>query len=192
VIGADGNTKKLPIEGKTVLIEKKGDKYSFTVDGKAVEGDSLKLLDEEFNKPDQDVRDAMLPKKPIKPGETWKIDPEELIRALGKDGATFAKDKVSAGGTLVKAYMKEGKQFGVLELVFEAPITGLGEKSQLTIKEGRLVMKLTGDGCIDGTAATGKSIAKMSLGFTGTTMGIDLKAAVESTENRTMEMLPKK
>lgn len=98
VIGTDGKLKSIPIEGKTVLIEKKGDKYSFTVDGKAVEGDALKLLEDEFNKPDQDVRDAMLPKKPIKPGETWKIDPEELVRALGKEGATFAKDKVVPAG----------------------------------------------------------------------------------------------
>lgn len=88
--------------------------------------------------------------------------------------------------------MKDERQFGVLELVFEAPITGLGEKSQLTIKEGKLVMKMTGDGCIDGTAATGKSTAKMTLGFTGTTMGIDIKVVVESTENRTMEMLQAK
>ena len=55
-----------------------------------------------------------------------------------------------------------------------------------------MTMKLSGDGCIDGTVATGKSTIKMSLDLTGSTMGVDLKVGVENTENRTVEALPQK
>ena len=192
---AQGRDSKLnlPVEGKTVLIEKKGEKYSFTVDGKGVTGDALRILDDEFNRPGRgDVRDIMFPKKPVKPGESWKIDPEELIKAIGEQGPTFDKDKVTATGTLVKAYKKDGQQFGVIEFSFEAPLTGLGAKNPVTVKEGKMIMKLSGDGCIDGTVATGKSTTKMSLDLTGSTMGVDLKVAVENTEDRTVEALPKK
>src|SRR5262245_2677591 len=53
VVGVDGKSNSLPVEGKTVVIEKSGDKYSFTVDGQGVAGEALKLLEDEFNKSDQ-------------------------------------------------------------------------------------------------------------------------------------------
>lgn len=55
-----------------------------------------------------------------------------------------------------------------------------------------MTMKLSGDGCLDGSVATGKSTINMSLDLTGETMGIELKVGVENTENRTVEGLPKK
>jgi hypothetical protein len=193
ILVVDGQKLNLPVEGKTVLIEKKGDKYSFTVDGRRVTGDSLKMLDEEYNQPGQgEVRDLMFPKKPVRPGESWKIDPAELAKTIGEKGPTFAVDKLTATGTLVKAYKKDGRQYGEVEFSFDAPLINLGPNNPVAVKEGKMTMKLTGDGCLDGTVATGKSTTKMSLGLTGSTMGIDLKVAVENTENRTVEALPKK
>jgi hypothetical protein len=192
-VGTGGKDAALPVEGKTVLIEKSGDKYAFTVDGKAVDAESLKLLEDEFDRPEgKDPRDVMFPNKPVKPGETWKIDIDELVKAIGDKGPTFGKDKATATGTLVKAYMKDGKQFGVIDFVFEAPITGFGEKNPLTIKEGKMTLKFAGDGCIDGTVATGKSTAKMLMALAGSTMGVEIKVEIEDIETRTMEMLPKK
>ena len=70
-ITSEGKARKLDVEGKTVLIEKKGDKFDFTVEGKAVEGESLTMLQSEFNKEGkEEPRDLMLPKQPVKPGET--------------------------------------------------------------------------------------------------------------------------
>jgi len=191
-LGTDGNSRKLPVEGKTVRIEKRGEKYTFIVEGQPVEGDILRLLQEEFDKEEgKDVRDVMFPKKPVKPGETWKIDGGEIIKAIGEKGPTFAEDKVIASGKLVKEYKKEGRQFGVIEFTFEAPITGLGQKN-FTVKEGKMALKLSGDGCIDGSVATGKSTTKMSLGMSGTIMTAEIKVSVESTENRTVQAFPKK
>jgi len=192
-IGKDGKAQALSVEGKTVLIEKMGNKYSFTVDGKAVGADALPRLQEEFDKPNgKDVRDIMFPSKAVKPGESWKIDAADLIKAIGESGPVFDKDKLTATGTLVKAYKKDGKQFGVIEFHLETPVTGFGVKNPLTLSEGKMTLKLTGDGCIDGSAATGKATTKMSMSFSGSVMNIDVKAAIESTENRTTELLPKK
>ena len=38
----------------------------------------------------------------------------------------------------------------------------------------------------------GKSTTKISMTMSGSTQGIDLKVAVENTENRTVEALPNK
>ena len=70
VVAKDGQRLNLPVEGKTVLIEKKGEKYSFTQNGKAVTGDTLRILEDEFNRSGRgEVRDIMFPKKPVKPGD---------------------------------------------------------------------------------------------------------------------------
>lgn len=55
-----------------------------------------------------------------------------------------------------------------------------------------MTMKLSGDGCIDGSVAAGKSTTKMILSMEGSAQGVDLKVVVENTENRTVEALPKK
>ena len=193
VIAKDGQKLNLPVEGKSVLIDKKGEKYSFTVDGKGVTGDTLRILEDEFNRSGRgEVRDIMFPKKPVKPGESWQVDGKELAKTMGEQGPTFAEGAIRAQGTLVKAYKKGGKQFGVIEFDFAAPLTGLGPKSPVTVKEGKMTMKLSGDGCIDGTVAAGKSTSKMSLDLTGSTMGVELRVGVENTEDRTVEELPKK
>jgi hypothetical protein len=193
VLTTDGNPKKLSVEGKTVLIEKKGEKYSFTVDGKPVADDARRLLADEFDRPEgKNIRDIMFPKTAIKPGESWKIDGEELAKAINDQGPTFATDKAAATGKLTKAYKKDGKQFGVIEFAFEAPLTSLGPKNPFTVKEGKMTMKMSGDGCIDGSETTGKSTTKMTLGLSGSTQGIDLKVLVEGNESRTVEALPRK
>jgi hypothetical protein len=133
----------------------------------------------------------MFPPKPVKPGESWKINAADMIKTIGESGPTFDKDKLTATGTLVKAYKKDGKQFGVIEFNLETPVTGFGAKNPLKLSEGKMTLKLVGDGCIDGSTATGKATTKMSLGFSGSVMNIDVKAAIESTENRTTELLPK-
>ena len=44
----NGQKQDLGLKGRTVLIEKKGDKYTFTADGKPVAGKAAELLGKEF------------------------------------------------------------------------------------------------------------------------------------------------
>lgn len=194
VVSADEKKKAaaLPIEGKTVLIEKTGAKYGFSVDGKALEGESLALLDSEFNKPESGSRELMFPGKPVKPGETWKIDPDKLAKDLRDKDFDLDAAKMVATGKLVKAYQKDGRQYGVIELNVAAPITGMGAKSPLKLKAGKLEVAIGGDGVIDGTVSDGKTKIVMTLAVTATSDGADIKIEATVTENRTVAALPKK
>ena len=196
VTGSDGKTATLPLEGKTVLIEKKGDKYTFTADDKAVEGESLKVLDAEFNKSEKESdREVMFPASPVKPGDSWKIDSTKMAKELSKD---FELDpaKLVAGGKLVKAYQKGGKQFGVIELTVAASLSGLGAKSGLKLKGdamSSMSLTLSGDGVIDGSSSEGKSRSVVKFNVAATADGgVDLKIDATVIEDRTVEALPKK
>lgn len=70
----DGAKVELGLDGKTVLIEKKGDAYAFTIDGKAVDGTAADLLKKEFGAKKTSTEDDFLPGKPVKVGDTWKVD----------------------------------------------------------------------------------------------------------------------
>ena len=193
MLGKNGKTSPLSVEGKTVLIEKMGEKYSFTVDGQAVEADTLKLLQDEFDRPaGRDVRDAMFPTKAVKPGESWKIAAADMVKAFGDSGPILDQDRLAASGKLLRTYKKDGKQFGVIEFKLETPVTGFGANNALKLDQGKMILKLIGEGCIDGSAAIGKATTTMSLAFTGAVSNVDVKSAIESTENRTTELLPKK
>jgi hypothetical protein len=192
VIGKDGNTTKLPIEAKTVLIEKKGDKYVFTVDGETLTGESLKMLESEFNKVDtMDSQDFFLPKKPVKPGDTWKVDVADVVKSAGDSGLILDKEKATANATLTKAYKKDQAQFGIVDFKFEAPITSHRQKSPLIIQEGQTTLKAVVDCCLDGSSATGTRVANAKFKILGVAMGIDVQIESEGTETKTVEQLKK-
>jgi hypothetical protein len=195
VVGSDGKNATLPVEGKTVLIEKTGDKYGFTADGKAVEGDALRILEAEFNKPGtkEDPRDLMLPKGAVKPGEGWKIDTDALGKELaGNKDLQLDTTKLAGEGKLVKAYKQDGRQFGVMEIKISVPVTGLGPKVPIKLKEGTMTIAFTGDGVIDGSTSRGKSTGVTRLKISGGGEGFDLDVESTNTETRVMEPLPKK
>src|SRR5262249_32225103 len=59
-------TEKLPLAGKTVVVEKKGDKFTFTYKGgEEVKGEDAEGLNKEFNKNSQgdDLEKLLLPDK---------------------------------------------------------------------------------------------------------------------------------
>jgi hypothetical protein len=195
VAGTDGKKTTLSVEGKTVLVEKKGDKYAFTADGKAVEGDALKMLEGEFIKSGgkDDPRDLMFPKGAVKPGDSWKLDTDVLGKELG-DNKDLQLDttKLTGAGKLVKAYKQDGRQFGVIEVKIGVPVTGLGPKVPIKLKEGTMSITFTGEGVIDGSVPQGKSVGVVKIKVSGGGEGFDLDIESTNTETRTLEPLPKK
>ena len=124
-------SKKHAYDHKTVLIEKKDDGYHFTINGKELKGEEAGDLPETFkaDKPtDQDMDKLMVPQKPVGVGESWTIDGKKLTKLFGdeeKVAKAFDLSKAKATGKLLKAYKKDGHQFGVLEYKIEVPVKAL-------------------------------------------------------------------
>lgn len=174
-----------------ILIEKKDGKYTFTVDGKDVTGplgDDLKLT---FDQPEVPWS-ATFPDKPVKTGESWKID---LAKAVpdAPDGVKFDREKGNGGGTLVRTEKRDGALYGVFELVVELPITDLGENSQLALKPtSKRRSVVTGSACIDGTTLGGKTVTKSTMAIESGAMDVVIVGKTDVTATKTVTQLPRK
>lgn len=170
----DDKEKMLPYSGKKLLIEKKGDKYHFIIEGgEEVQGEDAQFLDSAFNKPGSDDSDnehlekALLPKKPVALNDTWKIDPEEVMNAFSKDTKQKLPadlSKASGIGKLLRAYKKDGRQYGVFDIEVKLPLKGdipLGPNGKAPIQEGSLLIHMKADACIDGMSSD--AVAQMSM-----------------------------
>jgi hypothetical protein len=189
----DGKAEKSPLSGKTVVIEKKGDKFTFTFkDGGEVEGEAAEGLNKEFNKNahDDDLDKLLLPTKAVKPGDEWKIDMKAVAQyfSAGED-LDVDGDKATGTGKLLKVYKKDGKQFGEIMVKLEMPVKSLG-KGNMKIdaeKGSKVVLSGTMDVCIDGSASTGSLKAKMLMDVSAMPPGasVTLKVDVDSQTAQT-------
>lgn len=189
----DGDVTKLPLDGKAVVIEKKGDKYGFTYDdGKAVDGKARDELDKEFNKTDKDDIDDFIPRKPLKAGDTWKLDTDKLIKLLAKD--TFATDPKAATGTgkFVEGYTFGGKPFGVYDLRVEFPVTELKGDAPIALKKGsKMALQLVADGNTDGTEPDGFVTTRLTLrAYFDAPNGTSVNIKSDGVVTRAVERLP--
>ncbi|HXG10433.1 MAG TPA: hypothetical protein VNK04_11765 [Gemmataceae bacterium] len=175
-VKAGDKSQPLPYQGQTVLIEKKDGKYRFQLEGgKELTGPDAQYLDNEFNKErtsDAEMRKLLLPGKPVRVGESWKIDPEPLLKELTRgEEATMNLDaaKATAGGKLLEVYQKDRAQFGKMEFLVEVPIKEFVQGNQkLALQPGALIrITLTADLCIDGSLQTGVMKGNVSLTATG-------------------------
>jgi hypothetical protein len=163
----DGETTKLPLHGKAVIIEKKGERYTFTdEDGKALDGKPREELDKEFNKKDDDDLEDFIPKRALKPGETWKMDSEKLIKSFNKDKKVFEIDPkgTKAGGKFLESYDFGGHKYGVYSMEIEFPITELTGANPTPVKPGsKIAMHIIGDGNVDGGEPDGVMTMRLSM-----------------------------
>jgi hypothetical protein len=194
--GAGDYARILPYEGKAVLIEKQGDRYRFQLEsGKELTGKNAEELDKEFNKHSEEIdfNRIALPKKPVKLNESWDIEMEDLIRDFERV-APFELDEARAKGSgkLVKAYKRDGRQFGIIDFRLEFPMRALkmGEQ-KLALEEGAmLVLAAKVDTCIDGslTSSRAKFIMNMeghgelSQGDRKVKLSVTAKAQGQETE----------
>jgi hypothetical protein len=65
-------------------------------------------------------KEALVPKKPVKVGESWTVSGKQAASFIGVPASQA--DRVKGKGKLLKAYKKGGKQWGTLELTFQVPI----------------------------------------------------------------------
>jgi hypothetical protein len=192
-----GERQTLPYQGKTLLIEKKDGAFQFRIkDGEVLEGKDVEELHEEFNKGGlrKLATDHFLPRKAVKLNETWKFDVAPLAKAFSGDGKLEIDDAKSTGtGKLIKAYTKNGKQFGVIALTMEFPVTHMiHEGNKAAAKASKITIQLQHDGSIDGTldeshlqgTVTGTVRADVTANGMDVTIAIGLHASVD--EKRTL------
>ncbi|MCE9560656.1 MAG: hypothetical protein K8U57_01250 [Planctomycetes bacterium] len=177
-----------------IQIEKKDNKYTYTVDGKPVEKEVAALLDTEFMKPISDVDDEdLLPKGPIKPGETWKPNTAKLLKDLAGDGKLLTdEEKSTIVCKLVSATKKNDKQYGVIELKVDLAVKAIGGKKEILIKSGKMTFTMTGNVCLDGTDPSETSTDEMSFVMEAVVNDIPFKFVAKGTKKETRELLPKK
>jgi hypothetical protein len=150
----DGKAAARSFEGLTLLFEEKDGKFTVTVEGnKPVDKDDLADLTRKANEADEVRDEVLLPTKPVKVGDTWKVDGKTMSKAFAKTGGLNAEHS-GAEGKLVKAYKKDGRQYGVIEMTLKvAPATtppGVKFDAPPVIE-----MKLTLDTTIDGSSTAG-------------------------------------
>ncbi len=199
----------LPYQGKTVLIEKKDGKYHFTIeDGEELTGEDAEQLNKSFNKDGDDsdneeIEKALFPKKPIRVDESWKLDSAALLKAFEKDSKTptLDKEKMNGTGKLLKAYKKDGKQFGVLDFRINLPLKGnfpLGKDQTAALQAGsKMNIHIEVDTCIDGAVSDGVGDVAMESDINAVFKGPDgkdYKMMIRSThkEKSTEKELTKK
>jgi len=151
-----GKTTKAVYDGETVLIEKTGDKYTFSIGGKALTEDEAPELFKSFNKKaDEPSNQDFLPAEAVTVGGTWKVPAAKVAKMFASVGDEVKVDAKKCGiaGKLVKAYKKDGAQYGVIELTITLAIAELDLGGQFVpVKDGgKTVLVGTIDTCIDGT-----------------------------------------
>ena len=180
-----GEEVKSYLVGKTVVVDRSKDKPAYTVDGKAPTDDQQKELDAEFNKKSDDMtKHELMPDKPVKVGDTWKIDKKKVTAAMGDlQGFVFDEDKSEFTGKLVKAAKKDGALHGTIEFTLKFALTEfpLGPNMSTPADAGsEMTFKVTMDACLDGTMPGEKVEMSMKM-MVKAKLPMDGKLEVDST-----------
>ena len=195
----DGKTivKERPFHGKALLIATNDGKPTFQIEGGAeLAGKDVPDLVKEFSKKGDPAKEwqLLVPAKPVAVGESWKLDKKGIKKLLGAEDedkifiADF--DKATATGKLVKAYKKDGRQFGIVQYEVMVPLAKVGE---LEFKAGaKVTAKLTADVCIDGSADTGVMRGTFQMkGEAAGPMGILVQMDVSGSATESTQELKK-
>jgi hypothetical protein len=175
-----------------ILIEKKGDEFAFSAGEKQLPPAFVKRLEGELSPATQGVTPVeMIPDKPVKPGDTWKIDATKAFQGTGK--VTLDADRGTMTGKLVKVYKKDDRQFATLEFTASAPIKSLGPDIALIPKDGSVAeLKMTVDACIDGTDPFSRTNSRVSFRVEAAIPGGTIQLTSENQRTESIELVPKK
>jgi len=173
----DGKAEALSYEGRTIIFEKKGGKYTVTAEGeKPISKDDLEELTSTANQSSLGEEELFIPTKPVKVGDTWKMEPKKIAESFpgGLDAA-----RTSGEVKLTKVYQKEGHPYGILDVTLKLAVPVA--KGVTFEKEPMLVFKVTLDTAIDGSSTSGVLTGTGSLSSKGTVEQGGKKFTVESS-----------
>jgi hypothetical protein len=176
----DGKTETRSYQGRTLVFEKKDGKFAVTPEGdKPLSKEDLEGLTRKANdNSGGGLEDALLPAKPVKVGDAWKIEGKRIAEAFPDLDPDVEK---SAGeGKLTKVYQKDGHQFGTIVLTVKVQVTKVPKGGVTFDKPPVLELKLTADAVIDGSSAAGVVTATASTATKGTNEVMGKKLTFES------------
>lgn len=175
-----------------ILIEKKDGKYTASAEQPLPPTFSEKLVSE-FDRDGAAMGiERLLPGKPVKPGDTWKVDVSKLPGISG-DGLAIDAEKSELSGKLLKTFEKGGKKFGELEYTGTIALKSLGAKSAVKLKDGSTMkLKMTGEACIDGTDPSNRMTGTLAIKMEGEGGGVTLSLSADGTIASYEELLQKK
>lgn len=179
-----GQLKTASYVGKTVTIEKYLKGYKYTADGGSLPPDEQVELGGEFVRARWKL-DQWLPKKPVKVGEEWAVDFAAVTALAGRPQTDYDKQKSKITAKLTRAYKKDGRQWGAVEvkstLVIDAKATNGSPV------KGEINSDVTFDIVIDGSARAGS----MKITLKGTIdardeTGREAKTTIEGTQDESL------
>lgn len=173
---------KLPI-----TIAWKDGRHAFTADKPL--GEFADELEKELNAPDESNGAAdrgYLPPKPVKVGDTWKIDPATLHKGLGAAGG-----KETLTGKLVKTYRQGGRLYASIEVKGEVSLSAPGADGK-PVKVGTVTVACTTDVSADGTDPFERQVGTLRMRLERTEDGQTTVVTAEATFDQRQELVPKK
>ncbi len=148
----------LPYHGKAFTVERGADGCRVRFEGTPPPEDFVRELKSGFaRKKDVNVLDALLPRRPVRPGDTWEFDAKPLLRAWPKpEQVRLNADGAAGTGKLVKVEKRDGRLFGVMEFAVEVPVLGadFGPRAATLEPGAHRTIVLSVEGCVDGSAST--------------------------------------
>jgi len=174
----DSKTEARSYEGRTLVFEKKDGKYTVTPEGdKPVSKEDLAGLTRKANANSGAQDEVFLPSKPVKVGDSWKIEGKKIVEAFSGD---WDAEKSGGEAKLTKVYQKDGHQFGTIVLMVKME-PGKLPKGVTFEKPPVMGMKVTLDAAFDGTSAAGVMSVAWSTATKGTNEQMGKKFAFESS-----------
>ena len=177
--GEKGAPKKLSYESKTIIIERKGEKYVVRPEEGDIDPKDLEDFTKQVNRPL--TSDIFLPKKAVAVGDSWPLD-KHAIEALGgdlDDGVDLTKFK--GQGKFLKAYKKGKEQWGTIEIAVSVPLKKLGPlplDKPITM-HAKMILDAAIDGSSTAMEAKGTVSIKGQSEFTQNNMTFMLDIAID-------------
>jgi hypothetical protein len=187
----NGKTSPRSYQGRTVVFELKDGKYEVTAEGEPpLAPKDREDLAQQVNKAQETPDEVLLPKAPVKVGDRWPIDNKALAKSFAQVGQLDA-EKTRAEATLVKAYQKDGRQYGVIEVTMKLAIRRMPNLK--FDPPASMDLKTTLDAVIDGSSPAGvmkmegKLNGKTSVSQEGMTFTIDMHVETSGSQEHSPE-----
>jgi hypothetical protein len=194
---ADGKTRTLSYQGRTVLFEKKDGRFRLGVVGDPpLDDEDVERLVRLANGRSETaaIFRNLAPARPVEVGDTWTVSVKPVIEAA--EELTIDESTAEVSAKLVKVYPKGPSRFGTIEVTRRYRVTAL-DMLGLKLKfdpPASFECQTTWDLAIDGSSVERKGRSKVSLKGEGrvtaggTERRIVLEAAGTDTDDRSAEV----